>query len=60
MEHSETKTYSFDITLTTCDGELPTDAEVRQLVEDQMRGELDDTTGLMCIDVTLEERNDSA
>ena len=49
----ETKTYTVDLTLSTENGELPTDDEVEQLIVDQMSGELDETTGLACVAVGL-------
>lgn len=47
----ETFTYRLEIILSTEAGELPTQEEVRQLVIDQMAGELDPTTGLKCLGV---------
>ena len=49
----ETKTYTVEITLSTENGELPTDEEVERLIVDQMSGELDETTGLACVAVDM-------
>lgn len=55
---NETRTYTLEIVLYTTKGELPSDSEVRQLVEDQMGGELDEVTGLFCIAVRFVEATD--
>jgi hypothetical protein len=60
MSTSETRTYSFEIVLSTTEGELPSDSEVKHMVEDQMNGELDETTGLFCIAVRLKGATDGA
>lgn len=50
---NETATYSVEITLSTANGELPKTADVERLIVDQMSGELDETTGLACLAVTV-------
>lgn len=52
---AETVTYTTVITLTTSTGECPDMVEMQELVESQMAGELDETTGLTCIGVTVTE-----
>ena len=53
MSVAETREYTVEIVLSTTEGELPTDAIVRELIEDQLAGELDVRTGLFCIAVRL-------
>lgn len=57
MGTRETTTYVTYITLSTEQGELPSDIEVERLVADQMSGVLDGLTGLSAIAVGLIERN---
>ena len=52
---SETATYTVEVILSTTAGELPDHEDVEQLIRDQMSGELDETTGLFCIDVHLKK-----
>jgi hypothetical protein len=59
MALAETATFAVEITFTTDNGELPTDEEVERLISDQMSGELDETTGLAAMAVTLIERKTS-
>lgn len=53
MSLTETSTYFVKITLSTSEGELPTDSQVEELIVDQLEGELDETTGLFCTAVDL-------
>jgi hypothetical protein len=53
MSLQETKTYKVELTLSTEQGELPIDEIVERMIVDQMDGQLDDETGLRCIDVSL-------
>lgn len=55
MGTQETATYVLSITLSTEQGELPSDIEVERLVADQMDGVLDELTGLTSIEVVLIE-----
>lgn len=54
---SETATYTVEVILSTTEGELPDHEDVEKLIRDQMSGELDETTGLFCIDVHLKKYN---
>lgn len=57
MSLSESKRYNVVIILGTESGELPTDNEVKELIIIQMAGELDEETGLFCIDVEMVDEN---
>lgn len=53
----ETVTFEVTIVLSTATGEVPSNDQVREMIESQMAGILDDDTGLECIYVGVEGRS---
>lgn len=53
----ETVTFDVTIVLSTAAGEVPTNEIVREMIESQMSGILDDDSGLECIYVGVEGRS---